>query len=169
LGLHLWDIDDGRSDAKTLELTMKFGYAGELVYPLSLASSKLAILCFYWRMFKTSNLRTPIRVIAGGVITWFLIRVCVQSMIKLRSIELTHSLTTQVIVGIFHCIPVRGYWDLSLEATCVNDAMFMFGTNIFHLLLDISILTLPVLEVKKLKISVYQKIAVSAMFLCGIL
>jgi predicted neutral ceramidase superfamily lipid hydrolase len=49
----------------------------ELFYAFSLASAKLAILGFYWRMFKTSNLKRPIQVLVGCTIIWTTLRVCV--------------------------------------------------------------------------------------------
>ena len=47
----------------------------ELFYAFSLASAKLAILGFYWRMFKTSNLKRPIQTLVGCTLIWTIIRV----------------------------------------------------------------------------------------------
>ncbi|KAF2713879.1 hypothetical protein K504DRAFT_450515 [Pleomassaria siparia CBS 279.74] len=46
----------------------------ELAYAFSLGFSKLAILAFYWRMFKASQIKIPIQVLTVATITWIIIR-----------------------------------------------------------------------------------------------
>jgi hypothetical protein len=66
---------------------------------------------------------------------------------------------------------VQAFWDKSIpNATCrINDSKFFFGTVLTHLLLDIIILSLPVLQVRKLQLPTSQKIGVTAMFMFGTL
>jgi hypothetical protein len=67
-------------------------------------------------------------------------------------------------------VPVQGFWDRSIDARCdINDSKFFFGTVLAHLVLDVVILALPVIQVYQLKLPVSQKIAISAMFTFGIL
>lgn len=66
---------------------------------------------------------------------------------------------------------MQAFWDKSIaNATCnIDDSKFFFGTVLTHLVLDLAILSLPVLQVRKLKLRTAQKVGVCAMFLFGIL
>lgn len=72
-GLHLENID--LPEDEVLYKARLMTWLGELFYAFSLAFSKLAILAFYWRMFKTSNLKLPIIVLAGCATIWLTLRV----------------------------------------------------------------------------------------------
>jgi hypothetical protein len=68
-------------------------------------------------------------------------------------------------------VPVSAFWDKSIEdSVCaIDDSKFFFGTVLTHLILDIFILALPVLEVKNLRLPLGQKIGVIGLFMFGIL
>ncbi|KAL2671610.1 hypothetical protein Neosp_014200 [[Neocosmospora] mangrovei] len=129
----------------------RFGlFMAEFLYAMSLGFSKLAILGFYWRLFNVSNIRLGIYILQGCTVIW---------------------LTIRTFMTIFHCIPVQAYWNHNIkDAVCkVDPAKFMFGTTLVHLFLEIAVLSLPVFQVKALKLRLGQKIAVVAMFMFGIL
>jgi hypothetical protein len=137
--------------AQRVDEYARFGlFMAELLYALSLGFSKLAILCFYWRLFSVSNIRPGIYVLQGSTIIWLVIR---------------------TVMTIFHCTPVDAYWNLNIQgAVCrIDPGKFMFGTTLVHLLLEIAVLFLPVFQVATLQLRLGQKIAVVAMFMFGIL
>lgn len=73
-------------------------------------------------------------------------------------------------MSIFHCIPVAKYWDPSLDGKCdIVDSKFFIGSVLTHVILDMVILALPVLETRKLMLPRLQKFAVSILFMFGIL
>lgn len=74
LGLFLAEID--LPGPETLEKSLLILWNLELFYAFSLASAKLAILAFYWRMFKLSNIKIPIKILAACTIIWLILRVC---------------------------------------------------------------------------------------------
>ncbi|KAH8758002.1 hypothetical protein F5883DRAFT_502585 [Diaporthe sp. PMI_573] len=123
-------------------------YFNSLCYAASIACSKIAILCLYWRIFKLSPIRIPILVLLGIVTVWILI----------RTLMLT-----------FRCVPVQSLWDHSItDKVCnINSEQFFLGTIMTHFLLDIIILLLPLIEVFRLRMHLAQKIAVAALFLLG--
>src|SRR6478609_7915854 len=128
----------------------RFGlFIAEFTYAMSLGFSKLAILGFYWRLFSVSNIRMGIRILQGCTVIW---------------------LTIRTFMTIFHCIPVEAYWNHNIKnAVCnIDPAKFMFGTTLVHLMLEIAVLSLPVFQVKSLKLRPGQKIAVVALFMFGI-
>ena len=74
----------------------------------------------------------------------------------------------QIVVNLVHCTPIQAYWDKSIPGNCsINDQEYFVGSVLAHLLMDLVILALPVPYIKKLQISLYQKICVFAMFLLG--
>ncbi|KAH8673330.1 hypothetical protein BX600DRAFT_432961 [Xylariales sp. PMI_506] len=148
LGLHINDVDMDYSDL--LPISLFYCFLVELLYAASLAFSKFAILAFYWRMFSTSPIKMPIIIIAVASLLWLLVR---------------------TLVCIFHCLPVQAFWDKSItDATCtVNDSTFFFSTVLAHLVLDLGILSLPIVQVRRLQLRTAQKIGVIALFMFGIL
>ncbi|EXL66852.1 hypothetical protein FOPG_16996 [Fusarium oxysporum f. sp. conglutinans race 2 54008] len=149
LGRRLEDVE-GLTPKQALQLSHLLLWNAELFYASSLAFSKLSILGFYWRLFSRSNIRVPIQILAVLSLIWLIIR---------------------TFLAIFHCVPVQAFWDKSIkDAVCtIDDSKFFFGTVLVHLLLDISILALPVLQVMNLHLKAGQKIAVIALFMFGIL
>ncbi|KAF2799182.1 hypothetical protein K505DRAFT_295128 [Melanomma pulvis-pyrius CBS 109.77] len=124
----------------------------EIAYALSLGFSKLAILAFYWRMFKTSKIKIPIQVLAVATIIWLILR---------------------TFMAVFHCVPVQKFWYPEVSGVCnINDSQFFgkscFGTVLTHLIIDLTILALPVIEVYKLYLPLYQRLGIMSMFLFGI-
>lgn len=73
LGLHLNEIHKPAEDIQ--ETSRLILWNVEIFYAFSLAFAKLSILAFYWRMFKTSNLKLPIQILGVSAIIWLTIRV----------------------------------------------------------------------------------------------
>ncbi|KAF2680924.1 hypothetical protein K458DRAFT_89504 [Lentithecium fluviatile CBS 122367] len=145
-GLFLIEID--MPAEVTLERSRLILWNAELFYAFSLGSAKLAILGFYWRMFRTSKLRLPIQILAGSTIVWLILR---------------------TFLAIFHCVPVAKFWRPSILGHCaIDDSRFFFGTVLVHLIIDIVILALPVIEVRKLQLPLTQRLGIIAMFGFGI-
>lgn len=148
LGRPLDEVPLPREEALTLSLL--YLYFAELMYAFSLAFSKMSILGMYWRLFSQSDIRLPIQVLFGCSVVWLIIR---------------------TFMAIFHCVPVYAFWDHSIEgARCdINDSEFFFGTVLVHLLIDIVILMLPVMQVRKLHLRLGQKVGVIGLFMFGVL
>jgi hypothetical protein len=73
LGLYLDEIDLPKEVA--LERSRLLLWLQELIYGFSLAFSKLAVLGFYWRMFKMSTIKWPIQGLAVATVVWLILRV----------------------------------------------------------------------------------------------
>ncbi|KAJ4317792.1 hypothetical protein N0V84_007154 [Fusarium piperis] len=148
LGLHIWDIKHLTKE-KALFQTKLLLYIAELMYASALFFAKASILSFYWRMFRVTNIKLPIQVLFTCAVIWIIIR---------------------TFMGIFHCIPVQTFWDSSVKGTCaIEDSKFFFGTILVHVVLDICILILPILQIRKLQLPGLQKLGVMVMFLFGII
>lgn len=123
-------------------------WVSELLYAWSIFFAKLAVLYFYRRVFRYSSIRIPIIILMVSCGIWVVIR---------------------TFFTIFHCVPVRAYWDQSIKnAKClVNVSAFYLGTDITHCVMDFLILALPIYEVIRMKLPFGQKIAVVGLFATG--
>lgn len=73
-------------------------------------------------------------------------------------------------MAIFHCVPVQAFWNSSVKGTCkIKDSKFFFGTVLAHLIIDIAILVLPIMQIRTLQLPIAKKTAVIAMFMFGFL
>ncbi|KAF7534123.1 hypothetical protein G7054_g6499 [Neopestalotiopsis clavispora] len=143
-GKHLENI--ALTPEQSLFNSLLFCYLAELFYAASLAFSQYAVLAFYWRMFRTSNIKVPIITLLVAITIWLILRT-------------------------FLAVFLQAFWDKSIpNATCnIDDSKFFFGTVLTHLVLDLAILSLPILQVRKLRLRTAQKVGVCAMFMFGIL
>ncbi|KAL6901057.1 hypothetical protein GGI43DRAFT_403943 [Trichoderma evansii] len=123
-------------------------WISELLYAWSIFFAKIAVLYFYRRIFRYSSIHVyvTILIIACGI--WVIIR---------------------TFFTIFQCIPVRAYWDRSIEhAKCfLNVTAFFLGTDVTHCAMDFIIMGLPIYEVARLNLPFGPKIAVVGLFATG--
>ena len=75
--------------------------------------------------------------------------------------------TANTLVAIFSCKPVRGFFDASVPATCIDDTKFSWATAILNVVTDFYILVLPIPVVRKLNTTLGRKIAISMIFTVG--
>ncbi|KAF4472154.1 integral membrane pth11 [Fusarium albosuccineum] len=148
LGLHINNVKHMSKD-EALFQTKLLLYIAELLYATALFFAKASILNFYWRMFRVTNIKLPIQILFTCSVIWIIIR---------------------TFMGIFHCIPVEAFWDSSAGGTCaIEDSKFFFGTILVHVIIDIAILILPIMQIRKLQLPTLQKLGVMVMFTFGIL
>nr|RBQ96936.1 hypothetical protein FVER53263_10934 [Fusarium verticillioides] len=148
-GLHAKDVE-GMTFTEANYTTKKYLFIMEHFYAFTLFFAKISILSFYWRMFRVANIQIFVSVLLICSILWILVRTF---------------LTT------FHCYPVRAFWDPTVEHfTCaIKSSDFFFGTVLAHVMIDVGILILPIVQIQKLQLPTLQKIAIIFMFMFGIL
>ena len=59
------------------------------------------------------------------------------------------------------------FWDITVEATCVNTRHFYLGDSVPNISMGVIILSLPIKNIWGLQMGVRQKFAVSGLFLLG--
>jgi hypothetical protein len=147
LGMHLQDIDlpeDVIVHHYFLDL-----FADMWLYTFSVGLSKFVILGFYWRMFSTSFIRQPIRVLFACSAGWIIVRVAL--------------ICSQ-------CQPINKFWDKDIPGTCpLTPMLSLFGAGIPHFILEVAILLCPLVEIWRLHLATPKRLAVAAMFTSGIL
>jgi hypothetical protein len=90
LGLHINDVDNGRTKSEILMKNALILYVAELFYATALFCAKASILSFYWRMFRVTNIKLPIQILACSALIWIIIR---------------------TFMGIWHCVPIDRFWN----------------------------------------------------------
>ena len=124
--------------------------AAEIIYQLAMTCIKLAILLFYYRLFKV-NTRFIIALWVTATVTlcWYF---------------------TSTFVIIFQCFPVNYLWNRKIQGgQCIPQKALWIGSSVTSLLTDVAILCLPMPMIWNMRASRNQKIALSAVFLLGAL
>ncbi|KAF7522649.1 hypothetical protein G7054_g12077 [Neopestalotiopsis clavispora] len=147
LGMHIEDVTWLTLNQAIYQSKLML-YIAEIIYAFGLYFAKMSVLLFYWRLFNVTNLRYPMIALMAMSTIWIIIR---------------------TFMAIFHCVPVRAFWDLTIvDARCdIDDKKFFFGSVLVHLLIDVMILSLPVFQIGKLQLRKMQKIGIIAMFTFG--
>lgn len=122
-----------------------------VLYGISVALSKLAILLLYLRVF-TSQMRgfTVVLIIVGMVVVGTGI--------------------ANTFAAIFQCSPVPYAWDKTIEGgSCINDLAFARFMAIPNVVDGFVMLVMPIPLVWQLELATTQKVALTATFLHGIM
>ena len=104
---------------------------------------KISILLYYRRVFATQAIKCPTLVFTG--LTWLTSKlgICLQ------------------------CFPLKSVWDPLVIGHCMDFNVFVLVMGLIDLLLDISILCLPMSIISGLKMSLKRKISLALIFLLG--
>ncbi|KAM0250856.1 hypothetical protein ACHAP5_002074 [Fusarium lateritium] len=80
-------------------------------------------------------------------------------------------IVARIFLTTFHCYPVHAFWDPNVKNhTCpIKSSDFFSGTVLAHVIIDIGILVLPVMQIQKLQLPLSQKVAITLMFMFGTL
>lgn len=121
-------------------------FISEIIYASLISTVKFSILASYSRIF-TASIRVPCYVLAGITACWGI---------------------ALILVSIFQCTPVSGFWNRQMPAKCIVDVYaFFFGVAVPNTLTDAAILALPVPYIWRLQKTRSQKIGLSGIFMLG--
>ncbi|OTB00859.1 hypothetical protein M426DRAFT_323974 [Hypoxylon sp. CI-4A] len=141
-GKHLWAV--GFGDFTKLYQTT---YAFVIVYILTITATKTSILLFYRRLFGTSW------------IWWIVVTLAV-----CHGLEVT-------VTWLSGCRPMAYYWkqytDPTFQGRCINASVFYFVNGIIGLVIDISVLLVPLRTIYHLHMPMGQKALVYGILLLG--
>ena len=121
-------------------------YLGEVPYSFGMPLIKISILLLYRSLFPSRRLRIGTNILAGIVVAWGI---------------------AVFFVSVFTCSPVNGFWDSTIQHTCINPKTFYICNSVPNFLVDVVMLCLPVHQVVRLKLDLKQKVVVCCMFLLG--
>jgi hypothetical protein len=110
---------------------------------------KLSILLLYLRLSPYQLFRIAVWVVVVATVTYSV----------LGSFEF-----------VFNCQPIAKNWDITItDGKCINVAKILMTHGSLNIVTDIAMLVLPITLVRKLKMSMKQKVALAALFMTGTL
>jgi len=71
------------------------------------------------------------------------------------------------VAGMLYCIPMRKFWDFTVEGHCYNFNNFFLAMEIFNLISDVVILALPLKQIWDLHLPMKKKVGIGGIFLLG--
>ncbi|CAM1500530.1 Fc.00g096920.m01.CDS01 [Cosmosporella sp. VM-42] len=148
MGLHLPDLSI--TYEKALYYSSVNDIIQEMTYTIGIGATQLSLLALYWRLFRTAtSAKTSIFLITAFTVIWLIVR---------------------IFITLFQCQPLAYYWDRSIEGKCnIDPSKFYIGSVASHLVIDIVLMILPAVQINHLKIPLAQRVAVTVMFMFGIL
>ncbi|KAF2084270.1 hypothetical protein K490DRAFT_75929 [Saccharata proteae CBS 121410] len=144
LGRDMWAIP-----AKNVTRILYIYYIDEDLYLSALPMLKISICCFYLRIFPERNLRR---------IIWAVIGLCAGYGIAF------------VLVSIFQCRPISyawNQWDGEHAGTCNNINAQGWTSAVLNIVLDLTVIILPLPFLAKLQLNKRKKVLLMLMFSLG--
>ncbi|KAK8155402.1 hypothetical protein BKA80DRAFT_209240 [Phyllosticta citrichinensis] len=133
-------------DPADIVMVLKLLMAFECVYCTGVGFVKLSVVTMYSRIFPLPGFRIGAYILGTVTVGWVIAINC---------------------VSIFQCTPIKGAWDTSIKASCIDLKASFIGNAIPNILTDVAILAMPVGQVFKLQVTLAQKISLCIMFLLG--
>ena len=119
-----------------------------VLYCAGLFSAKMTFLLQYYRVLAVQRMRI-IYIIAIVIVgAWGL---------------------SQLLIGILMCRPIRGFWDNSVEATCIPNYPQFYINAAGNIATDIAVFLLPMPVLKHLNLPKTQKLLLIGVFSLGFL
>ncbi|KAL0932859.1 uncharacterized protein CTRU02_211822 [Colletotrichum truncatum] len=132
-----------------IEKLMKFGYASQVVYALSLGSLKISICWMLQRIFFVKPFKIAAWATMGLSTAWMLMT---------------------ILIGLLICRPIAMQWDPTIPGGVCGDQVTAFAAvGVVDLIVDVIIFALPIPMVLKLQISKAHRVALMSIFGAGIL
>ncbi|KAI1497448.1 hypothetical protein F5X99DRAFT_421366 [Biscogniauxia marginata] len=143
LGYHIWDLPD----LTPLQTYFKLLYASSIMYNVTLLCIKFSLFFQYYRLVKE-------------IPRYSLAYIVIMALVGCWSV-------VQILLVVFACFPIRGFWDLSVEAKCIDHAQLVWITALGNIITDIVVLLLPMPVVWKLNLKKGRKWAIIGIFSLG--
>ncbi|KAI1103018.1 hypothetical protein F4804DRAFT_333704 [Jackrogersella minutella] len=101
-------------------------FVSEILYGIGFTLIKLSIISLYRQIFPTRLIFVSAIILGVVVLMWG---------------------TAVVLVSIFSCNPIQGFWDPTAPSKCVSTKWFFIGLSIPNILTDAVLLCLPMRDV----------------------
>jgi hypothetical protein len=121
-------------------------YVSIVLYCAGLLTIKLTFLFQYYRVFGVQHLR----------------RIFIAAILVVGAWSLS-----QVLIGIFICWPVAGFWDRTVKATCVPNYPQFYINAAGNIFTDVLVLVMPFPLLRKLNLPRQQKLLLFGIFGLG--
>jgi hypothetical protein len=136
------------TDAYASTNSSKAFYLSIVFYNASLTAVKISFILQYYRVFTVRYMRRILLVALAIIGCW-----C----------------TSQLLIVIFTCQPISGFWDRSVQAKCIPNLPFWYINAAGNIATDIAIFVLPLPVIRGLKLARAQKLILVGIFSLGFL
>lgn len=143
LGTHVWMLENPPRD---IMLYLRAFYISIVLYCSGLFAIKMTFLFQYYRVFAVQSLRTVFIVVMVLVGGWS---------------------SSQVLLSIFVCTPIDGFWDSTVQAKCIPNFPPWYINAAGNILTDVAILALPFPLLGRLNLPRPQKLVLFGIFSLG--
>ena len=133
-----------RSHAKRIRQSL---LVNSCLYAATITAARLSILLFYRRVFSVYATLTHI--------TTFLVFLSVCWWITVEATILSY------------CVPLEAHWNLRVRGQCIDFGLFFIILSVVELIIDISILCLPIWVIPRLQLNFKNKAILLCIFLLG--
>lgn len=123
-------------------------YVTVVFYTASLLFLKVTLLLQYYRIFSVQTYR---RIYIGAIV-----------LVSCWGIS-------QLLIGIFMCTPIAGFWDKSLNPKCIPNFPQYYINAAGNIITDIMVFVLPMPVIKHLNLPQRQRILLYGIFSIGFL
>ncbi|KAF7595552.1 hypothetical protein BBP40_005587 [Aspergillus hancockii] len=121
-------------------------YYFQIIYILAPPTVKISLLLLYRRIFVSVRFLYIVYTVGAAITVWAMI---------------------MTFLGIFNCNPISGFW--TGEGKCLPFKQFAIGYAIVNIVTDLVVWLMPVPNMWKLKLPAAQKIALTLIFVLGLL
>ncbi|KAI3329233.1 hypothetical protein HD806DRAFT_482265 [Xylariaceae sp. AK1471] len=142
LGKHVWDLEL----PEEIMAYLKNFYVSIIFYNTGLMVVKLTFLTQYYRVLVSRRFRI----------------ICAVAMVIIGLWSFS-----QVLVGIFICLPVAGFWDSSLNPQCIPTPLQWYINAAGNIVTDIAIFVMPLPVLVRLKLPKAQRLSLVGIFSLG--
>ncbi|KAI0176110.1 hypothetical protein GGR52DRAFT_346223 [Hypoxylon sp. FL1284] len=142
LGKHTWDF---KSDVQRQNYLKDF-YVSITLYQASLLFVKMSFLTQYYRAFSIKKMRTTILAAIVIISTWSL---------------------SQVMISIFTCDPVGGFWEETIDSRCIPNYPQWYISAAGNIATDLVIFVIPLPALVHLHLPKAQRLVLIGIFSLG--
>jgi hypothetical protein len=123
-------------------------YVSIVFYNASLMAVKVSFLLQYYRVFTVKYMKRIFLIALVIIGSWCM---------------------SQLLVSIFNCTPIAGFWDRSIPAKCIPNLPFWYINAAGNIATDVAIFVLPLPVIRGLKLGQTQRLVLIGIFSLGFL
>ncbi|KAH7319576.1 hypothetical protein B0I35DRAFT_215000 [Stachybotrys elegans] len=138
VGLHVNRVSFG--NIRTIMLT---SWIGQLFYGIGFTVIKLSILRLYQQIFPSQLVNIGSYVLGAASLMWGI---------------------AYILVAIFECDPVQGYWDFTIQSRCLSQLDFYIGFAVPNMVIDLAMMLLPIRNIWELQLPSRVKLGIVGIF-----
>ncbi|KAM6525676.1 hypothetical protein FALCPG4_011214 [Fusarium falciforme] len=131
---------------KTASLYLKNFYVAVVLYAASLLFIKLTFLLHYYRLLAIQGMKKVYQAAIAIVGSWAV---------------------SQVLLGIFVCQPIHGFWDKTVDAKCIPNQPQWYINAAGNIVTDVMVFLLPIPAIRSLRLPRTQKFILAGIFSLG--